>query len=142
MDTVGQGVGSSGNGDGGSGVGVGGRGNDVVGDGNGGADVADDGGDGSVGMALVHLIGEVAAKTVRLDDGAVQRRGPHQGGGGDDSGGDQTGLGGGQANQQNSQLMEMKKGEIFSVWICALKEGCTTYDLHDDEGLEVVLNAG
>lgn len=106
----GVGKGSRGSSDGvgdGGGLGIDGRGSDVVANGDGGGDVLDDGGDGSVSVALLHLIGEVATKTVGLDVGAIESRGADQGGGRD-----RKGIGGSQANQENSQLGAYRKTSL------------------------------
>ena len=74
-----------------------------VGNGDGGGNVLDDGGDGSVSVALMDLISEVSAQTVALDVSGIVSRSADQGGSRDDEG-----VGGGQANQENSQLVMEK----------------------------------
>lgn len=95
---------------------VGGGGNDDAVDTDGGGDLGDDRGDGGVGMTLMNLIGEVASKTVRLDDGRVQRRSPHDGGT-EHTGVEDSGLSGDQANQQNSQLNKEEKVKVLKIII-------------------------
>jgi hypothetical protein len=71
----------------------------VVRDSDRGQDALDDGGNGGVGVALNSGPGEVSAKTVGLDDGAVMGRSTDEGGGWDDES-----VGGSQANQEDGDL--------------------------------------
>ena len=56
-----------------------------VGDADGLGDTLHHRGDGGVSMALNGAVGEIAAETVGLDDGAVEAGGADEGGGGDDA---------------------------------------------------------
>jgi hypothetical protein len=80
-----------------------GGGDGVVGDSDRGEDALNDGSDGSVGVALNSGVSEVSSETVGLDDGAVMSRSTDEGGGWD-----VESVGGGQANQEDGDLENLK----------------------------------
>ena len=75
-------------------------GNGVVAHSDGGEDSLDNWGNGGVCVSFDGGVGKVAAQAVGADDGAIVSRGADQGGGGD-----VESVGGGQANQEDGNLI-------------------------------------